>query len=200
MELKAVKDANYWMEALQREDQKALGYFFDLHYKSLCYFACRLVQDDVEAEDIVSACFVKLWESERKVVTAESVKAFLYIACRNACFDYLKHLKVKSTVQEVYFKQLEQGEETILNNIIETEVLEMLVAEIELLPEKCREVFKMIYFGHKKTDEIAKQLDLSPKTVRNHKAKAIGLLKSAILKKGVSHTFFLAFLLFLDRR
>jgi len=200
MEPVAIKDENYWVEAFRKGEEKALAYFFDQHYKSLQYFAARLLQDDVLAEDVVAECFVKLWKGSREEETPERIKAFLYISCRNACLDTLRQLKVKNKAQEIYYNELEKSEESILSKIIESEVMEMLTAEIEQLPEKCREVFKLIYYQHKKTDEIAEELGISPKTVRNHKAKAIELLKVVVLKKGITGPLYLAFLLFLDQR
>jgi len=198
--MKIRHDEQYWIDAFKRGDDQALSHFFYLYHKSLRYFATRLVQDEEEAEDIVSACFVKLWKGDHEQVkTLQNIKAFLYISCRNACLDSLKSLKTKTAAQERYYQQLEQSEEPILRKIIESEVMEMLAHEIELLPDKCREVFKFIYFEHKKPDEIAAELGISPKTVSAHKAKAIELLKASVLKKGVNDALFLAFLLFLNK-
>jgi RNA polymerase sigma-70 factor (family 1) len=190
----------YWMEALKKGDDKALGYFFDLHYKPLCYFAGRLVQDDGEAEDIVSSCFVKLWKSERKGETAESVKAFLYIACRNACFDYLRKVKVRTASQQEYFIQLGTADEAILTKIVKAEVLSFLEREIDYLPDKCRAVFRLFYFERKGTAEVMELLGINEKAVRYQKAKAIELLKTAIVKKGLSKELVLALFLFLNHR
>ncbi|MDR6783391.1 RNA polymerase sigma-70 factor (family 1) [Pedobacter africanus] len=194
-----VEDENYWIEAFQKREDRALAHFFDLHYKSLCYFAGRLVQNDAEAEDIVSGCFVKLWKSDREVKTVESIKAFLYIACRNACFDHLRKLKVRTVLQQEYYEQLETSDQTVLVKIIKTEVLDLLEKEIELLPEKCREVFRLFYFEHKKTTEIMASLMLNEKAVRYQKAKAIEMLKISLLKKGLKEGLYLALLLFLDQ-
>lgn len=193
-------DEQYWMEAFRKRDDKALAHFFDLNYKSLCYFAKGLVHDDAEAEDIVSGCFVKLWNSVREVENEETIKAFLYVSCRNACFDYLRRLKVRTTHQQQYYEQLEMTDETVLVNIVKTEVLGLLDQEIELLPPKCREVFRLYYFEHKKTPEIMEALDLNEKAVRYQKAKAIELLKNAMLKKGLKEGFTLVFMLFLNNR
>ncbi|MCD0489803.1 RNA polymerase sigma-70 factor [Pedobacter sp. MC2016-14] len=193
------KDEFYWLELFKRREENALAYFFDLHYKSLCYFSNRLILDEAEAEDIVADSFIRLWKGDQDNYTAQSIKAFLYISCRNACFNYLKRIKVKTVAQEIYHNQLEMEDRTILNKIIKAEVLEMLVQEIELLPEKCREVFKLLYFEDKKTDEIALQLGISAKTVRNHKAKAIALIKVSILKKGITDAFYLACLIILKK-
>jgi len=162
-------------------------------------FGRERIQDKEEAEDIILDCFAKLWNGDHaQVYSLQNIKAFLYISCRNACFNHLKKLKTKTAVQEEYSKQLDYSEESVLNKIIETEVVELLAQEIEHLPEKCREVFKLLYFDHKKPDEIARELGISVKTVSGHKAKAIEILKSSVTKKGISNTLFLALLLFLD--
>jgi hypothetical protein len=43
------------------------------------------------------------------------------------------------------------------------------------------------------------QLNVSVKTVRNQKARAVELLKTAFLKKGMSAALLLALVLFLDK-
>lgn len=200
MKRKSGQDEVELMESFRNGEDKTLAYFFDLHYKSLCYFAVRLTQDTEQAEDIVSECFLKIWRSRTEFQTTQNIKAFLYISCRNACLNHLKYLKRRNAAQELYFGQLQEGEDTILYQIIETEVLGILSKEIEELPDKCREVFKMIYVENKKTDEIAADLGISVKTVRGHKARAIELLKTQLLKKGMSAAVLLAFLLFIDKR
>jgi RNA polymerase sigma-70 factor (family 1) len=199
MKKQAENDEVVLMESFRNGEDKTLAYFFELHYKSLCYFAVRLTQDTEQAEDIVSECFLKLWQTRQEFKTMPNIKAFLYISCRNACLNYLKHMKRRNTAQELYFGQLQESEDTILFQIIETEVLGILSKEIEELPDKCQQVFKMIYLENKKTDEIATELNISVKTVRGHKARAIELLKTQLLKKGMSAAILLAFLLFIDK-
>ncbi|MCD0490422.1 RNA polymerase sigma-70 factor [Pedobacter sp. MC2016-14] len=190
------QDEQHWTRSFQNGDDNALAHFFKLHNKSLCYFAKRMVQDDEEAEDIVADCFLKLWERRQSFENATNIKSFLFISCRNASLDYLKHLKVKTVAQQTYFSQLSQSEDNILYTIMEAEFLEILSQEIELLPEKCKQIFKLIYFEGKKTDEIALELDLSVQTVRNQKTRAVELLRTVFLKKGMSNAFAIALMLF----
>ena len=191
-----IRDEAYWIKALSNGEDAAMVYLIKQYHKSLRYFAYRMVQDADEAEDLVSDCFLKLWERRAEFKTEQNIKAFLYISCRNACLNYLQHLKVKSHVQQNHLNQLNQTEDNLLQEIIKTEVLDFLVKEIENLPEKYRQVFKLLYFDGKKTDEIAIQLNLSVKTVRNYKAIAVDLLKTTMLKKGLSGSlsFFLIFI------
>lgn len=190
----------HWVGLFRNGDDAALSYFFKLHYKSLCYFVGRLIQNDLEAEDIVADCFVKAWKRREDFLTASNIKAFLYISSRNASLNFLKHLKVKSAAQLKYFNELEQAEEIILTKIIETEVLVMLNQEINQLPDNYQKVFKLLYFDQLKTDEIAAQMGITAQTVRNYKARAIDLLKASLLKKGISEVMMLVFLLFPTKR
>ena len=190
----------YWTKAFRAGNDHAFNWFFARHNKSLCYFASRLIQDDFQAEEIVSDCFVKLWERQQNFETADNIKAFLYITCRNACLKYLRDLKKKTADQQMYLSQLELSEETVWYEIIDTELISILGREIEALPEKCREVFSLIYFKGKKTDEIAALLNISIQTVRNHKTRAIELLKTSLLKKDLSGMLMLAFILFIEKK
>ncbi|SDK65262.1 RNA polymerase sigma-70 factor, ECF subfamily [Pedobacter sp. ok626] len=199
MAFKQEQTEQYWMEAFQNGDEKALAHFFKLHSKSLAYFTNRMVSDQAEADDIVSACFLKLWQKHENFKTAENIKAFLYISCRNACLDYLASLKVRTVAQEKYITHFETGEDTILYDVIQTEVLDLVNKEIEELPDKMKVIFKMLYIDGKSTSEIAEELGLSIQTVRNQKTKAIAVIKNSLLKKGVSSVLQLAFLLFIDK-
>lgn len=181
----------YWLKELKHGNSMALSYFFDLHYQTLCYFAESIVKDQQEAEDIVATSFLKIWNRHTDFETAQNIKAFLYISTKNACLDHLKHLKRRTLAQQGYFQQLISEENNIENHLIEAEFLQLLNVELEKLPERCKEVFKLIYVDGLKTSEIAELLDLSVKTVRNHKARAVSLLQLAFSEKNLLPLFFI---------
>lgn len=193
------KSENRWTDHLRQGEQTALTFFFKKHHQSLYYLASGLIQDTAQAEDIVADCFIKLWERRDRFADAEKIKAFLFISCRNSCLNHLRDKKRKTAAQALYLKQLEINSEELLYEVIDTEIIDLLAREIEELPEKCREVFKLLYLEGKKTDEVARELQLNVQTVRNHKTRAIELLKAQFLKKGLSAALQLAVLLYLDR-
>ncbi|RZK38575.1 MAG: RNA polymerase sigma-70 factor [Pedobacter sp.] len=184
------------MDLYHRGDESALSHFFDLHYRSLCYFASKFIQDEEEAKDIVSGCFVKFWQGKHIAETEENVKSFLYISCKNSCLNYLKNLASRNRIQNTYYEKLTKEEGYVELEIIRSETLDLLHKEIEALPDKTREVFKLIYFDQLKTDEIAQMLEITEKSVRYYKAKAIESLKTSMFKKGLSAGF-LSYLFFL---
>jgi len=198
MGAKDTADDAYWLNEFQRGTQKGFTWFFNVHNKSLFYFASRLIQDIPQAEELVSQCFIKLWERQQNFETAENIKAFLYITCRNSCLKHLRDLKRKTADQQLYLSQLEESEETVLYEIIDTEIISIIAREIEDLPDRCREIFSLLYFEQKKTSEVALLLNINVQTVRNQKIRAIELLKTKLIKKGLSGMHLLAFLLFVN--
>lgn len=188
------------MEAFRKGDEQGLAFFFKIHYRPLCYFVTKLIQDEVEAEDIVSLAFVKLWERRKNFESPQRIKAFLYISCRNASLNFLKQLKRKTVLQQEYQKHLELVDETVLNHVVESEFINSLYQEVALLPLQCRRVFALLYFEGKKTDEIADTMGISVKTVRNYKARAIEILHHAFLKKGIAEALSLAVFIFLHKK
>lgn len=199
MEPAGIKDEVYWVKLFVAGNEVALDYYFKLHYHPLRYFACSIIHEPMEAEDIVAGCFSKLWEKRSDFSNSENIKGFLYVSCRNYCFQFLRNLKRRNVAQQLYFEQLEQSERNVLNEIIEAELLNLLEKEIILLPGRCSEVFRLLYFEGKNTVEIALQLDLSVQTIRNHKTRALELLKTAFLKRGIKDALVLALLEYLGR-
>ncbi len=162
----------------QQGDSQAFTYFFQLHYRPLCYFAAQLVGDHQDAEDIVKDTYVKLWQKHVSFATSQNIKAFLYITTRNACLNFLRHLQVReASRKELMFLEEIKGQELVVNRMIKAELMQEIYSEIEKLPEKRRMVFKMAYLEGLKNDEIAEQMNISIHTVKEHKGKALQFLR-----------------------
>lgn len=162
----------------QKGDPQAFSHFFHLHYRPLCYFAAQLVGNQPDGEDIVKDTYVKLWQKHPDFATPQNIKAFLYITTRNACLNALRHMQVKeSSRKELSYLEADRGPELIVNQMIRAELMQEIYAEIEKLPEKRREVFKLSYLEGMKNDEIATHMNISIHTVKEHKGKALQFLR-----------------------
>ncbi|WP_353196531.1 sigma-70 family RNA polymerase sigma factor [Parapedobacter defluvii] len=179
------KSTVYWAAEFQKGNPDAFVYVFDLHYRPLCHYAGTMLDDVGEVEDVVSEVFVKLWHKANDFDNLNSIKGFLYISTKNRCLDRLKQRKRQQASLIDYSYLLDDGDDGIDLGVLEAEVLSIVYNEIERLPTKARTIFKLIFFDGFKTDEVADQLAISVKTVRNQKARAIQLLQTGLLKKGL---------------
>jgi len=175
--------------AFKLKDAKAFAHIFKLYRKALVYFAEQILGIREEAEDIVAITFIKLWEKHDHFDSLPALKSFLYVTTRNACIDFLRYSKRASASKKDYSYWANNREDEILHIMWDAEIFTALEREIELLPKKCREIFKLAFFQGLPTNEIAGKLELSVKTVRNQKARAVHLIQTAFLKKNLAVSF-----------
>lgn len=176
----------------QKGDSGAFETFFTAYYKPLALFADQFIGNMPEAEDIVKDSYVKLWNKREEFDHPKSIKSFLYTTTKNACLNYLRHLKVKDQYQkEILYLNKKQTDDLVLRNMIHAELLESIYKEVNKLPEKRKQVFCMIYFDGMKLEEVAQQLGISIFTVKEHKARALAQLRLHFSDKQLTMFFFL---------
>ena len=173
------------IKGLRKRHTHAMTYIFKRHYKPLCYFAWQLTGNMPEAEDIAGEAFIKLWRRHKDFSSFNNIRAFLYIATRNACFDYLKHVQRKNASHEELRYMASYSEDYIQGRMIRAEVLQSILFEVETLPPVRKQIFKMLFLEDLSTHEIAHKLNITTDTVRVQKARALHLLRTRLLKKGV---------------
>jgi RNA polymerase sigma-70 factor (ECF subfamily) len=170
--------------SLQGGDRPAFAIAYNQYYLFIYHYTKKFVDDNQLAEDITADSFVKLWRHAETVSDVQNVKAFLRTTARNACLD---HLKLQRNHQEKEKEILYLSEQDTRNEFdlaeIKAEVLQYVYAEIEKLPEKCREVFKLSYLEGMKVSEVAQHLNISEQTVANQKTKALKMLRLALTHK-----------------
>jgi RNA polymerase sigma-70 factor (ECF subfamily) len=176
----------------KKKDIAAFDLLFEKFYQPLCFFASRIVQDNFSAEDIVQDVFVKLWEKENIPDTLSSLRAYLYASVKNSCFNYLDKNVVKLKYEQHLSNHL-QDDSTILQTIIQAEVLRQIFDAVDTLPAQCRKIMRMTFEDGLKAQEIAKELGITVSTVNNQKMRGLSLLKNRLSDEGLT----LSLLLFL---
>ena len=83
--------------------------------------------------------------------------------------------------------------ESYEKKIIDKEDIQHIYNQIEELPEKCRQIFKMAYFEEKRNAEIAEILNISIRTVEHQLYLGLKTLRSRLTADGKKSLFFLFF-------
>lgn len=192
-----MKSDKAFIAALHRRQPEAVKELFNQLYKPLIYFAEKLVNNKQEAEDIVGTSFFKLTGRIEQFSSSRDVKAFLYVTTRNECLDYLRRMARFERSQEQLQYLMDYTDAQADDEMLRARILQEVYNEIEQLPPQCRKIFKLIYTRGMSTREIAEEMELSPQTVLNQKAKALNLLRGILAKKNLMpHSeFFQLFLL-----
>jgi RNA polymerase sigma-70 factor (ECF subfamily) len=170
------------IEGFKNNDSEAIQFIYKAHYRPLCYFAKSLVQNKEEAQDIVCESFIKLMRKRNDFETSTDIRGFLYKVTRNACLDYIKHIRRATASHKEIIHLAHTDENFIESKIMKAELLGLIISEIENLPRIRRDIFKMIFLEGLSTSKIAEQLGITVDTVRVQKARAIHAIRTTLLK------------------
>ncbi|MDE6120497.1 MAG: sigma-70 family RNA polymerase sigma factor [Muribaculaceae bacterium] len=158
--------------------------FFRKLYLPLGMYALRIVDDADVAEDLEQDAFMKAWIYIENGGVIDNFPSFMYRTVRNLCLSYLRDRQ--TMLDESHIPDV--GEVEIDTSFRDARIWKA----IDSLPEKCREVFLMSKRDGLTNEEIAEELGISIKTVKNQMTKAFSRLREA-LSDG-HKPFFLPFL------
>jgi len=162
---------------LKAGDQTAFELLFHFYYPGLVMYSAQFTTDRIEAEEIVQDFFVRFWQKHQQILLTDSLKSYLFLSVKNGCLNYLKHKKV----EEKYIRQMAELSSRHLaydpDLYLASELQEKVKNAIDLLPEKCREIFIMSRIQGLKNEEIATNLNISKRTVETQISKALKVLR-----------------------
>ncbi|MET6996069.1 RNA polymerase sigma factor [Chitinophaga defluvii] len=165
----------------------SLVYLYNKYYNSVVFFSHSLIKDRQQAEDIALESFVKLWQKREEIASMGKLRGYLFTLARNACLDYLKHGNVKARAQETLLQEAQLSEGEIEANLVASDLMRLIYAEIKSLPDAYREVLELLYLNDLTSAEAADKLGISMENLRQRKGRAIKHLRVELVKKGISH-------------
>jgi len=161
------------LKQLKQGRSKIINYLFDLYYVDLCKYAFKLTEKKEIAEEIVQDIFIYLWEKRDTINIESSVKNYIFRAVKNKSLNYFKSKYAKISFQE----NLADKDHPVINDtdssILYNELSKITKMAIDALPERCALIFRLSRNFNMTYKEIAKNLNISVKTVENQIIKAL---------------------------
>lgn len=172
--------------------------YYELNISALIRFAQRFVPEEI-AEDIVQDVFLSAWENNERH-NGLPPRSFLYVAVKNKCLNYLKRQQINdayidTTLLDIKVLMLDYYDSSE-KSIIDKEELQEVYRQIELLPDKCRQIFRMSYYEEKKNIEIAEELGISIRTVEHQLYLGLKTLRDKLTTGKKKNRFFMLFFSF----
>lgn len=161
-------------------DSLAQYRLFDLYVKAMYNTVLRLVENQMEAEDIVQEGFVKAFTKLEQFKGNSSFGAWLKRIMVNMALDSLKKKSLEIVpfpVNEVSFE-----DDTSIND--STDYLPspaMVNEQILKLPKGCRMIFTLYQIEGYEQKQVAEMLDVSLSTVKTQYRRARLLLKERLM-------------------
>lgn len=159
--------------------QQELGAFEEIYlryWKKLYSAAFKRVQSREISEELVQDIFTSLWMN-REILNIEILSPYLSSAVKYKVINYFEREMSRRTYSELQL----QAPEPMINSTEETVLLNelnlALEREIQKLPPKRQEIFKLSRQQHLSIKQVASHLGISEKTAENQLGKALKVLK-----------------------
>lgn len=167
------------VERLRNKDKRAFELVFKDYYGLMKSYAFRFMDTPEESEEVVQDVFVKFWEKCDSLAPDSSIKSYLYRSVHNTCLNQLKHQKVKDNYRQYVVGLMEEAHE-LEYSPEKPNIEQRILDEINSLPPRCSEIFKLSRFEGLKYQEIADHLEISIKTVEVQMGKALKVLRERL--------------------
>jgi RNA polymerase sigma-70 factor, ECF subfamily len=174
------------LEKLIAGDKTAFEALFRKKYLRLRNYAYQITNDINFSEDIVQDLFFKLWSKKELLQKVTCLDSYLRTSVHHGSINYLKEFNQKKGIdiesdQYILFESLHLEILTYQRDIASEKELSTAIAKaIESLPEQCRMVFKLSRNLGLKYNDIAKELNISVKTVEKHISHALQFLRTSM--------------------
>ena len=143
-------------------------------------FACRMVEDTEEAQDLVQEVFVRLWDRKGDMMQYRSVEAFALTMTRNLCIDWLR--------ASGRLRQADPSEMDLADPVTPYDITEMrdtvtrINQLINHLPERQKVIVHLRDIEGYDFDEIAAILGLNLNVIRVNLSRARKKIKEQLVK------------------
>ncbi|KAA2238786.1 sigma-70 family RNA polymerase sigma factor [Chitinophaga agrisoli] len=170
----------------------AFADFYEKYRKYLMVVAISLLDDEMEAQDLVQEFFIDFWEKKlyAKIDPDQNkreevvIKNYVHRIIFNRCMD---RLGLRKTRQRRMDSMPTPEVVCPPENRLEAQERQQqlgasLAAAINKVPPLSAKVFELAYIQHKSRTEIATVMGVSPNTVKNQLVRAVKILRTQLKK------------------
>lgn len=161
------------LNAIREGDEKALEMVFLRYYSLLSRYAGRLLKSEADGQEVAADVFLTFWEKRQSIAVKESLRQYLFAMTRHRT---LRLLKTNGRMPASLELTPEYDEITLPEEEVHIST-DHLAAYINQLPPQRKHIFQLNKIEGLSYREIAQQLGLSEKTVKNHVYRAMLQLK-----------------------
>lgn len=161
------------LERMRREQDGHLAYrqLFDRHWQRVFNLVHKRLNDQNLAEDLTQDIFMKLW-LRREDVVIENLSAYLATASRYAVYRCMEQQQIFVPVEDLVEVLRSESDHTDAPLLIKEFFLAFEQAVGDMPPAR-QQIFRLHYIDGVSVGEIARQLGITEKTVRNQLGRAL---------------------------
>ncbi len=177
---------------LKNGDATAFEEIYNQYRSKIYTYALKLSKSTVVAEEIVQEVFIKIWQKREQLNPELHFGAYLKKITLNHVLNHLKKVAREKTLQDELFNYLSLIRNNAEDSLLEKELLKTYEEAIAQLPPQKKIIYQLSRNEELSHDEIAKKLNISKNTVKNHMVEATKFIRNYVSKNGSIICFLMA--------
>jgi RNA polymerase sigma-70 factor (ECF subfamily) len=166
-----------WCRRIRDSDREAFEAVFDALHDPLARYAFQIVGRKAAARDVVQYAFTSLWDMRDSLEPGKSLEALLFRIVRNRAYNLKRDRRTRQSKHEVLQRDAEPVRPSPGADLDADRLEAKLRAWIKELPDRQQEALALSRFEGLSHDEIARVMEISPRTVNNHIVRALNKLR-----------------------
>ncbi|AYD47467.1 RNA polymerase sigma factor [Arachidicoccus soli] len=168
------------LELLKRSDEGAFAQLFERYKHRIFGYAYKWTKSNLNAEEITQDTFVSLWIKRNELPDIKNISAYIYKIAANKTYDFLRSEKAKDLmIQKFVASKFKPAIVESSENIYLVKEKEQMVNHaVEQLSFQKQRIYHLNTIEAKSPKEIARELNLTPSTVRTHLSNILEHIKN----------------------
>jgi RNA polymerase sigma-70 factor (family 1) len=168
-------------EQIAGGSQKAFKELYDCYSIKLVHFAYAIVKQRDAALEIVDEVFIKIWKQKERFTEVSNIRVYLYTSVKNTSLNYLSRKAKEQQTEPFDFINIQLNEESSPEQrLITSEIYQKIKTAINVLPPRCKMIFKLVREDGLKYKEVAAILNISENTVDAQMVIAVHRISEAV--------------------
>lgn len=153
---------------------------YNKHWEKLYSLSVYRLGDTDLAKEIVQEVFCSVWERRDVLVIEGLVEHYLLRAVKLKIVEHFRTAQVRERRLTDFAQNLKRAENTTENQVVLNDLRLQIQYFVETLPKQCRRVYELSRSQGMNTREIALEMVISEKTVKNHLTKALSSIRTLL--------------------
>jgi len=163
-------------------------------------FVLKIIRTEALAQELTQEIFIKIWQHRQKLAAVENPEAYIFTMAVRHTLD-----QVKRRLNESRMLQRLAAVRPLTHNDTEEALLlrdraALLQQAVDQLPPQQKAVYILSRQNGLDYDQIGRELNISPNTVRNHLVKALQFIKTYMRDQDLLPTFLVSCILLLIKK
>jgi RNA polymerase sigma-70 factor (family 1) len=159
------------------DEEAAFAELFRRYDRRIYPFVLKMIRTEALAEEITHEIFIKIWRHREKLPGIDQPEAYILTIASRHTLDYIKKRLNENKMLQGLSASKEVSHNDTEEKLLGRDRAALVQQAVTMLPPQQRSVYELSRLEGMNYDQIARQLNISPHTVRNHLVKALQFLR-----------------------